>query len=417
MTRASRLGRLVSLAIAVALALGFALSAPGDRPPPAIPRPRVRPSVPAPAKLVLPPCAADPARLPPPRTPTGQPLDYWHTCGTQIVDRNGRPIQIAGIAWSGMELGGGAPQGLDQRNYGAILEDVKALGYNVVRIPFSSASIQPGNMPTDINYQANPGLRGLTSLQVLDRIIAECHVLGLKVILDHHRISPWSVPPLWYDSSYSQAQWIADWQRLARRYRGNDTVIAFDLQNEPYGATWGTGDPKTDWRLAATKAGNAVLAVNPRLLIFVEGIGIHQGVYYWYGGELQDVRAAPIHLALAGRLVYSPHVYGPSVYAQSWFFAPDYPSNLPGIWNTHWAFIDEQGIGPVVVGELGSPESDFSRGGIWERALLSFLAFHHIGFIAWALNPSSSDTGSVFDSNWQTVNSAREAVFAPYLHH
>lgn len=331
------------------------------------------------------------------------------------MDREGRPILITGIAWSGMELPGEAPQGLDRRDYGAVLQDVKALGYNVVRIPFDSDSVQPGRMPSGINYQANPELRGLTSLEVLDRIVNTCRELGLKVILDRHQISPWSKPPLWYDGSYSQSQWIADWQRLAQRYRGNDAVIGFDLQNEPYGATWGTGDPATDWRLAATKAGNAVLQVNPYLLIFVEGIGQHQGAFYWYGGELQDVATAPIRLSVPGRLVYSPHEYGPSVYPQAWFFQPDYPSNLPDIWNLHWAFIAERDIAPVVVGELGAPETGYGVGGTWQRVILSFLAQHHIGFIAWALNPTSTDTGSVFDGDWETVDAARQALFAPYL--
>lgn len=410
-------GRFVALGCAVALLVVFAYAAPGGhhsmpaaRPVTPTTRPRPRPSPPP-----LPPCAADPAHLPAPLAAPGKPLDYWHTCGTEIVDRNGHPVLITGIAWSGMELAGDAPQGLDRRDYGAILQDVKLLGYNVVRIPFDSESIQPGRMPSGINDQANPNLRGLTSLEVLDRIVEECRALGLKVILDHHRISPWSKPPLWYDGSYSQGQWIADWVRLARRYRGNDAVIGFDLQNEPYAATWGTGDPSTDWRLAATRAANAILQVNPYLLIFVEGIGQHDGAYYWYGGELQDVATAPIRLAVPGRLVYSPHEYGPSVYPQTWFFSPDYPSNLPGIWNRHWGFIAEREIAPVVVGELGAPETGYDVSGTWQRVFLSFLAEHHIGFIVWALNPTSTDTGSVFDGDWQTVDAARQALFAPYL--
>jgi endoglucanase len=378
--------------------------------PKATPQPSL--AHPAPA---LPPCAADPAGLAAPTSADGKPLAYWHTCGSQIVDRDGRPIIITGIAWSGMELSGNAPQGLDRRNYAAVLLDVKALGYNVVRIPFDSQSIQPGQIPTEINYWANPNLRGLSSLEVLDQIVGTCRDLGLKVILDHHRIDPFSKPPLWYDGTYSQDQWVADWKRLAQRYRGNDAVIGFDLQNEPFGATWGSGDSATDWRLAATKAGNAILQVDPYALIFVEGIGIHQGSYYWYGGELQDVAHAPMTLAVPGRLVYSPHEYGPSVYPQTWFTVPTYPSNLPDIWTLHWGFIAERSLAPVVVGELGAPQTGFDTGGTWQRAILSFLAYHNIGFVAWALNPTSSDTGSVFQSDWTTVNATREVLFSPYL--
>jgi aryl-phospho-beta-D-glucosidase BglC (GH1 family) len=421
----SRSSLIVALGLILTFAAGFLAGRVGVPsqavPPAAIPRPRPagqasRQPAPTPTALApASPCAADPARLAAPSAPDGTPLDYWHTCGTQIVDRNGQAINIHGIAWSGMELSGNAPQGLDRRDFVAVLMDVKALGYNVVRIPFDSPSIQVGQMPAGINYQANPTLRGLTSLDVLDQIVNACRQLGLKVILDHHRIDAWTKPPLWYDGSYSEDQWVADWRRLAQRYRGNDAVIGFDLQNEPYGATWGSGDPASDWRRAAQRAGNAILQVNPDGLIFVEGIGIHQGTYYWYGGELQDVGHAPLTLALPGRLVYSPHEYGPSVYPQSWFNVASFPSNLPAIWNEHWGFIAEQGIAPVVVGELGAPETGFDASGSWQRAILSFLAYHHIGFVAWALNPTSTDTGSVFQSDWTTLNSTREAIFEPYL--
>jgi endoglucanase len=36
-------------------------------------------------------------------------------------------------------------------------------------------------------------------------------------------------------------------------------------------ATWGTGNLTTDWNTAAEKAGKAVLAINPDVLIIVEG--------------------------------------------------------------------------------------------------------------------------------------------------
>jgi endoglucanase len=88
---------------------------------------------------------------------------------------------------------------------------------------------------------------------------------------------------------------------------------------------------------------------------------------------------------------------------------------MPAIWNLHWGFIAESGQNPVVVGEVGAPETGYDTGGIWERTILSFLAYHRIGFIGWALNPTSSDTGSVFANDWMTVNAAREAIFAPYL--
>src|SRR5205085_516327 len=108
----------------------------------------------------------------------------------------------------------------------------------------------------------------------LDAIVSYAHRIGLKIILDDHRSRasrPQNVnalvEPLWYSLYYSQNDWIRDWETLARRYRGNDAVIGFDLRNEPHtggpgpwnhhaylfqGSTWGPyqgyDNPATDWR-------------------------------------------------------------------------------------------------------------------------------------------------------------------------
>jgi endoglucanase len=408
--------------VAIGVALSLLVTASSARvltPPPetpAIRTPVSRPAVAAPTTSAS-PCAEAPASPSNEGEILGTHVGYWHTCGIRIVDAAGQPVHIAGIAWAGMEGPGGAPAGLDQQSYRVILQTVRAMGYNVVRIPFSSDAIQPGHYPHGIDPRLNPDLVGLSSLEVLDRIVAECGRLGLRVVLDRHRITPWAVPSLWFDAGHSEDQWVADWVRLARHYEGNPTVVAVDLQNEPYGATWGMGDPRIDWRRAATRAGNAVLDANPNLLVFVEGIGTYGALQtYWYGGELRGVEFRPITLNHPRRLVYSPHEYGPSVYPETWFSSPQFPSNLPSVWNHHWGFIVQQAIAPVVVGELGAPQVGYDAGGTWQRAFLSFLDQQHIGFIAWALNPGMTDTGSVFNPNWHTVDGARETLYAPYLH-
>ena len=48
-------------------------------------------------------------------------------------------------------------------------------------------------------------------------------------------------------------RWINDWEMLAARYMGNDTVFGCDLHNEPHSpADWGGGDAN-DWSLAAER--------------------------------------------------------------------------------------------------------------------------------------------------------------------
>ncbi|MGH7862317.1 MAG: glycoside hydrolase family 5 protein, partial [Candidatus Dormibacteraceae bacterium] len=266
-------------------------------------------------------CARDPADVPPPPNgPDGRPSNYLHTCGARIDDSRGREVKITGVNWSGMEGSDAAPGGLGNRDWQEILDQVAALGYNTIRVPFSSEAIESGQPIGGVNFALNPDLQGLDGLGMLDQIVAGARARGLKVILDRHQPTATGREPLWYDREVPEDRWIADWRMLAARYRGNDTVIGVDLSNEPHGpATWGTGDPATDWRLAAERAGNAVLQVNPYLLVFVEGIEVYQGDHFWWGGNLEGARAAPVRLQVPNRVVYSPHDYGPSISDQPWF--------------------------------------------------------------------------------------------------
>jgi endoglucanase len=68
-------------------------------------------------------------------------------------------------------------------------------------------------------------------------------------------------------------------------------VFAADLNNEPHGcASWGDGNIRTDWQLAAQRIAGVILAANPKLLIFVEGVERNGCVQpcenCWWGGHV-----------------------------------------------------------------------------------------------------------------------------------
>ncbi len=362
-------------------------------------------------------CRLDPAQLPPPpQGPDGQPANYLHTCGDRLYDSQGRRVQITGLNWFGMETGTYAPHGLWTRNWQSLLDQIVDLGYNTIRLPISNETLHAETPSTAINYDLNPDLRGLNGLQMLDRIIAGARARGVRVILDRHRPTTEAQSELWYTDAVSEEQWLADWRLLAERYRGNDTVIAFDLHNEPRGpATWGTDDPATDWRLAAERAGNVVLEVNPYLLIFVEGIERIGDNWYWWGGNLMGVADYPVRLAVPNRTVYSPHEYGPAVYEQSWFNDPSYPRNLPAIWDQHWGFIARRRLAPVVVGEFGAISTGGDKEGLWQRSLVDYMRRHKIGYLAWSFNPNSQYTGGLLTDNWFDVDTNRHDLYRTYL--
>ncbi|MFC9286087.1 cellulase family glycosylhydrolase [Streptomyces sp. NPDC057052] len=341
---------------------------------------------------------------------------YWHTSGRQILDASGQPVRVAGINWFGFETSNNVVHGLWARDYKSMIDQIRTTGYNTLRIPFSDDILKPGAMPGSIDFSAgkNAYLQGLTSLQVLDKIVGYAGRTGVKVILDRHRPDGAGQSALWYTAAVPESTWIANLKSIAGRYAGNPAVVGIDLHNEPHDpACWGCGDTTRDWRLAAQRAGNAVLSVNPNLLIFVEGVQTFDGVSGWWGGNLMGVARYPVQLDVPNRVVYSAHDYATSVAQQSWFSDPAFPANMPGIWDKYWGYIFKQNIAPVWVGEFGTTlQSTVDQK--WLAALVDYLrptstygadSFH---WTFWSWNPNSGDTGGILKDDWQTVDTAKD---------
>ncbi|MCS6913970.1 MAG: glycoside hydrolase family 5 protein [Myxococcales bacterium] len=352
-----------------------------------------------------------PADLAPPPSP------FLRVSGPRIVDGHGRPVRLTGVSWFGLESSAFAPQGLWARSLSGLLGDVKGLGYNFVRLPWSNQLLEETSRPVGISREHNPDLADLTGLQLLDRIIAEAGRQGLRVMLTRYQASPAAgATGLWYTPGYPEQRWIGDWVQLAMRYRTNPTVVAFDLHNEPHQpATWGSGDPQTDWRLAAERAGRAILAVHPELLIVVQGIDSAGGAGYWWGGNLRGVRSAPVRLP-ADRLVYGTNDYPSSVFNQSWFRDANYPNNLPAVWDSMWGFVfqesDPARVAPVLItGFGGRNESNSDKQ--WLTALGNYIMRHQLSFAYWCLNPDRF-YGGILLSDWTRV-SQRHGAIQPLL--
>jgi endoglucanase len=359
---------------------------------------------------------------------------YWHTSGSKIVDANGATVKIAGINWFGFETSNYALHGLWARDYKSMLDQVKSLGYNTIRLPYSNQLFDAGSTPNSINfYQMNADLQGLTTgLQVMDKIIAYGGSIGLRFFLDRHRPDAGGQSPLWYTSAYSESRWISDWVMLANHYAGNTAVVGADLHNEPHhiqgnnatGACWGCGVPTTDWRLAAQKAGNAILAANPNWLIIVEGVdcygpgGVMQATEgadcTWWGGQLAGAKDYPVNLNVANRVVYSAHEYDNGVFNQTWFSDPTFPNNMNALYDKWWGYLAKNNTAPVLIGEFGTTLND-SVDGVWLSHLMSYINTNGLSWTFWCLNPDSGDTGGILKGDWISVETAKQAYLSPYM--
>jgi endoglucanase len=280
---------------------------------------------------------------------------------------------------------------------------------------------------------------GLSPLQILDKVVAYAGDKGMRIILDRHRPDSSAQTPLWHTASVSEASMIADWTALAQHYAGNPVVVGADLFNEPHadgtdpsgtGACWGCGDPNRDWQLGAERIGNAIQAVNPQWLIIVEGVSCPTGGTAnnadpydplqcdWWGGNLSKAGEFPVVLNVPNKLVYSAHDYGISVYDhQPWFDTtanPDFPENLPAVWDHFWGYLVKQNIAPVLVGEFGTTLAD-SRDTQWLNKLLDYMNTNGVSFTYWCWNPDSGDTGGILKDDWTTVDTAKQSILQPYL--
>jgi endoglucanase len=361
----------------------------------------------------------------------GQGTGYWHTSGNQILDSNNQPVRMAGVNWYGFETTDAVIHGLWAKDYKAILTTIKNNGYNVVRIPFSNQMVESNPVPTNISFNngspINTDLQGLTSLQILDKIVAFAGSIGLRVILDNHRSEAGNSAEangLWFTSAFPESAWINDWVALSNRYLNNTTVIGMDLRNEPHnstsgGACWGCGTAN-DWRLAAQRAGNAVLNVNPHLLIFVEGTDCFNGDCNWWGGNLEGVSQFPVVLNVSNQLVYSAHDYGPALFQQSWFNSNTTAASLQAHWTTQWAYIYNNKTAPLWVGEFGTgngaadvQNTAAGSEGQWFSSLVQFLGANPaMNWTYWALN--GEDSFAILNSNYDATpaNATKQQLLA-----
>jgi endoglucanase len=343
-------------------------------------------------------------------------LPGWlHTEGSRIETASGHTYVIKAVSWSGLQRTTCHPGGLRgmQLDYGFRI--IRRLGFNTIRLPYATECLDPGRTPTGIDYGAHPEFKGLSVLGEMDLMVSTARKYGLTVILDHHRSYFDRESPLWYAGPYTERRFIDDWTALARRYRSQSNVIGFDLDNEPHGACWGCGRVATDWRLAAERTADAVQAVNPRLLIFVEGVGreastrIDGGAAFW-GGGLSYAAKYPVRLNVAHRLVYSTHEYGPSQLIVTGnpllprFTAADYPRNLPRAFDRSFGYLVRKGIAPVWIGEMGfTARTQADR--LWGSALTQYARQNGISTGVWALDADADKRlkYGLLQDDWKTL--------------
>ncbi len=359
--------------------------------------------------------------------------NFLSTSGNKLVDASGKEVRLTGINWFGFETAMYKPHGLWTRDMKSVLKQIKDLKFNCVRIPWTDAMLNTGTTIQIDSFGTDPytgvspmngEIKNITTpILLLDQLIKYCQELNLKVILDNHaRIADgYLAETIWYSSTVSEAKWIENWVFMANLYKDYDAVIGFDLDNEPHGrvvgspqtATWGNSNPATDWNKAVERCGNAILNVNPNVLIVAEGIESYGGDNYWWGGNLIGAKTYPIVLSKTNKLIYSPHEYGPTVFEQSWFSESTFPANMPAIWDKYFGYLYNDNTSPLLVGEFGIKTAG-GKDEVWIKSFLTYMGSKY-SWTFWCFNPNSGDTGGIVGDDWSTLVQWKYDLLKPYL--
>lgn len=347
--------------------------------------------------------------------PSSRP-GYLHTRGARIVDAEERVVQLTGLNWPGMDTAAFAPDGLLIRSLDTIAGRIASLGYNVVRIPFSNQMFDATSVPNQIDFAINPDLSGKTALEILDKVVAAAARHGLKIILAREGPAAGGESALWYTAEYPETRWTTDWEALAGRYANDSTVVGVDLHNAPRDPTgWADGSPDSDWRAAAQRAGNALLAINPDLLVLVQGTSSEYNYHYWPGGNLRAAGQFPVVLAVPNHIVYAVRDFAPSENAgQPWFIDAVYPRNLAPLWYDTWGYLAVNEIAPVVIAEFGggTGTADDLR---WFAAIAAYIQTNQLSFAFWSTSPLARGRVGLFEDDWMTPVQATQARLQPLL--
>lgn len=362
--------------------------------------------------------------------------DWLHTDGNKILDKDGKQVWLTGVNWFGYNTGTNTFDGLWASRFEPTIKAIADHGFNLIRVPISAELINQwaaGQYPrANYNNAYNETLNSLNSLEIFDYFLKLAEENGIKVMPDIHsaetNASGHNVN-LWYTSRVSVNDYYAALEWMADRYKDNDTIIAFDLKNEPHGkpnegsnaAIWNNSTSQNNWKYVAETAARKVLAKNPNVLILVEGTEIYpmnskgdysstdsKDYYFnWWGGNLRGVADFPVDLGqYQDKLVYSPHDYGPTVYKQPWFDKKyTYASLMKDCWHDNWFYIHEDNIAPLLIGEWGGFMTEPNL--TWMTYMRQLISTYHLNHTFWCLNANSGDTGGLLLDDFTTWDSAK----------
>jgi len=346
--------------------------------------------------------------------------------GRNLVDANGKVVQLRGMNLSGLEyvaIQGWNPDnpwgiGLPD-NVWSLLQQWKA---NVVRIPLNEASWL-GHDCVDGSNKVRNGDPGKNYKEAVSKAVKAATSRGMYVILDLHITGPddplravkgvKAMCPMQQNPMPDFPHAIEFWASLATVYKSFPNVM-FELYNEPFfygksgdrahwemirdGGTMNdyvTGDGSNfqiqnhPWQVAGSQQMlNAVRATGATNVVLVGGPDWTQRLDYWLDYRPND----PLN-----QLAAAWHAY--PAYGKTWG-TPEY--TFPGFKDGYqWAEKIVNAGFPVIITETGDHNADGTKGAPFVSRLLPWADKNGMSYLGWAFDifPGNQDHVLLKDKN------------------
>ena len=412
-------------------------------------------------------------------------LEGRHEPPDDPTNPSGAPMEqyIGNTFWANGNSGTG-------RTIAQTMSEIAGMGINVIRLPLVPQTLNANDPQGRDPYLKNhSSVRIANSRLALETMIRAADAANIEVMLDVHSCSNYigwragrlDARPPWTDATrdnyeftreeyscaasgnpstvttthpYNTTMWLDNLRTLAglSASLGVDNIIGIDIFNEPHDYTW------AEWKSLTEQAYTAINAVNPNILLFVQGIGTVAGTQDGspatttpipHGAEASNPNWGENLFPAAGnainvpqsQLVYSPHTYGPSVFVQKMFMDPAQPActGLEGDaagdadcnivinptllrqgWEEHFGYLKQAGFA-IVVGEFGG-NMDWPRGQAsirdrdrwthitanvdeqWQQAFVDYMVEKDIEGCYWSINPESGDTAGWYGHAYDPIS-------------
>jgi len=347
-----------------------------------------------------------------------------HTDGRDIKDEAGNVVLLRGVARGetsyafSSDYQGWYKHHEVERDY----DRLKSLGVNIVRLAL--------NPDFWINHATLPNIDGVVTeyVQLVDDIVSWCGSKGIYLMLEHHPdISQAEKAQIFVDPT----NWINWLVELATRYK-NQSHVSISIMSEPPGHGYCPPPYNTReacsarWREIASMAIEAIRAVNPNVLIWVDPAGfVGASLIYDFSGK---------HLPYSN-IVYNMHHYYHSDLGS--LVGKDYPPEPYAVdyWNGNlvvakqeyeqflldygWKLLAENV--PVVVTEFGVwyPDNNWDVQirdfyDLCRKYGVSWMQWWWHGY--WSVNPATIDY-HLLKEDWQTLSPIGEIFMEELENH